>query len=89
MESCGFEIQDVEALRRHYARTCRLRHDRLTARRAEAIALVGPERYRMRVAHRAGVTVGFEYGPLHVCQTVDQAGRSRLLAAADARGFGP
>ena len=70
MESCGFEIQDVEALRRHYARTCRLWHDRLTARREDAIALVGPERYRMWVAYLAGVTVGFEYGPLHVFQTV-------------------
>jgi cyclopropane-fatty-acyl-phospholipid synthase len=70
MESCGFEIQDVEALRRHYARTCRVWHDRLTARREEAIALVGAERYRMWVAYLAGVTVGFEYGPLHVFQTV-------------------
>jgi cyclopropane-fatty-acyl-phospholipid synthase len=70
MESCGFEIQDVETLRRHYARTCRLWHDRLSARREEAIALVGPERYRMWVAYLAGVTVGFEYGPLHVFQTV-------------------
>jgi cyclopropane-fatty-acyl-phospholipid synthase len=70
MESCGFEIHDVEALRRHYARTCRLWHDRLAARREQAIALVGPERYRMWVAYLAGVTVGFEYGPLHVFQTV-------------------
>ena len=70
MESCGFEIHDVEALRRHYARTCRLWHDRLAARREQAIALVGPERYRMWLAYLAGVTVGFEYGPLHVFQTV-------------------
>jgi cyclopropane-fatty-acyl-phospholipid synthase len=70
MESCGFEVHDVEALRRHYARTCRLWHDRLAARRDQAIALVGPERYRMWVAYLAGVTVGFEYGPLHVFQTV-------------------
>jgi cyclopropane-fatty-acyl-phospholipid synthase len=70
MESCGFEIHDVEGLRRHYARTCRLWHDRLTARREQAIALVGPERYRMWVAYLAGVTIGFEYGPLHVFQTV-------------------
>ena len=70
MESCGFEIHDLEALRRHYARTCRLWHDRLAARREEAIALVGPERYRMWVAYLAGVTLGFEYGPLHVFQTV-------------------
>jgi cyclopropane-fatty-acyl-phospholipid synthase len=70
MESCGFEIHDVEALRRHYARTCRLWHDRLAARREEAIALVGPERCRMWLAYLAGVTVGFEHGPLHVFQTV-------------------
>jgi cyclopropane-fatty-acyl-phospholipid synthase len=70
MESCGFEIQDVEGLRRHYARTCRLWHDRLAARRETAIALVGAERYRMWVAYLAGVTMGFEHGPLHVFQTV-------------------
>jgi cyclopropane-fatty-acyl-phospholipid synthase len=70
MESCGFEIRDVEALRRHYARTCRLWHDRLAARREAAIALVGAERYRMWLAYLAGVTVGFEHGPLHVFQTV-------------------
>ncbi|MEE8225565.1 MAG: cyclopropane-fatty-acyl-phospholipid synthase family protein, partial [Kiloniellales bacterium] len=28
MESCGFEVYDVEGLRLHYARTCRLWHDR-------------------------------------------------------------
>jgi cyclopropane-fatty-acyl-phospholipid synthase len=70
MESCGFEVQDVEGLRRHYARTTRLWHDRLAARREAAIALVGPERYRMWLAYLAGVTVGFEHGPLHVFQTV-------------------
>ena len=90
MESCGFEIQDVEALRRHYARTCRLWHDRLTARREEAIALVGPERYRMWVAYLAGVTVGFEYGPAaRVPDRRDQAGRCPLAATADPRGSLP
>jgi cyclopropane-fatty-acyl-phospholipid synthase len=70
MESCGFEIHDVEGLRLHYARTCRLWHDRLAARREEALALVGPERYRMWIAYLAGVTGGFEHGPTHVFQTV-------------------
>jgi cyclopropane-fatty-acyl-phospholipid synthase len=70
MESCGFEIHDVEGLRLHYARTCRLWHDRLVARREEAIALVGPERYRMWIAYLAGVTGAFEQGPLHIFQTV-------------------
>jgi len=79
MESCGFEVQDVEGLRRHYARTCRLWHDRLLARRDAAIELVGPERYRMWIAYLAGVTVGFEHGPLHIFQTV----ATRQAAAAD------
>jgi cyclopropane-fatty-acyl-phospholipid synthase len=70
MESCGFEVHDVEGLRLHYGRTCRLWHDRLVARRDDAIALVGPERYRMWIAYLAGVTGAFDRGPLHVFQTV-------------------
>jgi cyclopropane-fatty-acyl-phospholipid synthase len=70
MESCGFEIHDVEGLRLHYGRTCRLWHDRLAARREEAVASVGPERYRMWIAYLAGVTGAFEQGPLHLFQAV-------------------
>lgn len=70
MESCGFEIHDVEGLRLHYARTLRLWHDRLVAGREEAIELVGPERYRMWIAYLAGVMGAFEQGPLHLFQTV-------------------
>jgi cyclopropane-fatty-acyl-phospholipid synthase len=70
MESAGFEVHDVEGLRRHYGRTCRLWHDRLTARREAAIELIGAERYRMWVAYLAGVTVGFEHGPMRIYQTV-------------------
>ena len=42
----------------------------LAARQDEAIRLIGPERYRMWLAYLAGVTVGFEHGPLRVFQTV-------------------
>ncbi len=70
MESSGFEVHDVEGLRLHYGRTCRLWHDRLVAHREEAIASVGPELYRMWVAYLAGVTGAFDRGPLHVFQTV-------------------
>lgn len=70
MESSGFEVHDVEGLRLHYGQTCRLWHDGLAARREEAIAHVGPERYRMWTAYLAGVTGGFERGPLHIFQTV-------------------
>jgi len=70
MESCGFEVHDVEGLRLHYARTLRLWHDRLVARREEAIELVGPELYRIWIAYLAGVTGGFAHGPQHLFQTV-------------------
>jgi cyclopropane-fatty-acyl-phospholipid synthase len=78
MESAGFEVHDVEGLRRHYARTCRLWHDRLVARREAALDLIGAERYRMWVAYLAGVTVGFEHGPMRIYQTV----ATKQIAAA-------
>jgi cyclopropane-fatty-acyl-phospholipid synthase len=85
MESCGFEVHDVEGLRRHYARTCRLWHDRLAARRTAAIDLIGAQRYRMWLAYLAGVTVGFEHGPMRVYQTVatKQLAASGLPATRD------
>jgi len=70
MESCGFEVQDVENLRLHYGRTCRLWHERLLSRQVEAVAQIGPEKTRMWLAYLAGVTGAFEQGPLRVYQTV-------------------
>lgn len=70
MESCGFEIHDVEAWREHYARTTRLWCQRLETRREQAIALVGEERYRMWVAYLAGVSFAFHDGSLRIFQTV-------------------
>lgn len=70
MESCGFEVHDVEGLRRHYARTCRLWYQRLLANRGAALENVGPERLRMWLAYLAGVAIGFERGPLRLFQVV-------------------
>ena len=70
MEDAGFEIHDVEGLRRHYARTCRLWYERLEAASAEAEHLVGVERTRMWRAYLAGVSVGFAQGPLRLFQVV-------------------
>lgn len=70
MESHGFEIHDVEGWREHYARTCRLWHQRLTANRAEAERLAGPERTRMWLAYLAGVSLSFADGSLRIFQTV-------------------
>jgi cyclopropane-fatty-acyl-phospholipid synthase len=43
----GFEVHDVEGWREHYARTCRLWHDRLLAHQAEAAQEAGALRARL------------------------------------------
>jgi cyclopropane-fatty-acyl-phospholipid synthase len=70
MEWAGFEVQDVEAWRMHYARTCQLWCERLTARKDEAIGYVGEEKYRIWVAYLAGVSLGFSRGSLRIYQTL-------------------
>ncbi|MDX1933127.1 MAG: cyclopropane-fatty-acyl-phospholipid synthase family protein [Capsulimonadales bacterium] len=68
MEAGGFEIQDVEGWRWHYGLTSRYWCQRLSARREEAVALVGEERYRMWVAYLAAVSFNFADGPLRLYQ---------------------
>jgi cyclopropane-fatty-acyl-phospholipid synthase len=70
MERAGFEVHDVEAWRMHYARTCQLWCERLTARKTEAIGYVGEEKYRIWVAYLAGVSLGFSRGSLRLYQTL-------------------
>lgn len=70
MERAGFEIQDVEAWRLHYARTCKLWCERLTENREQAIAFVGEDKYRIWVAYLAGVSLAFSRGTLRIFQTL-------------------
>jgi cyclopropane-fatty-acyl-phospholipid synthase len=70
MESHRFEVHDVEAWRPHYARTCELWCKRLTARRDEAIPLMGEEKYRLWVAYLAASSFGFQDGVIRIFQTV-------------------
>ncbi len=70
MERAGFEVQDVEAWRLHYARTCKLWCERLTAERERAIEHVGEEKYRIWVAYLAGVSLAFSRGTLRIFQTL-------------------
>ena len=70
MERAGFEVQDVEAWRTHYARTCKLWCERLTVERARAIDFVGEEKYRIWVAYLAGVSLAFSRGTLRIFQTL-------------------
>jgi cyclopropane-fatty-acyl-phospholipid synthase len=70
LEKSRFEVHDVEDWREHYALTTRLWCQRLSARREEAIALVGPERYRLWVAYLAGVSFAFLDGSARIYQVV-------------------
>ena len=70
METCGFELHDVEAWREHYALTCEHWCRRLIANKQQAIALVGLEKYNLWVAYLAGVAYGFASGSILIFQAV-------------------
>jgi cyclopropane-fatty-acyl-phospholipid synthase len=61
-EMAGFEVVDVENLRPHYARTCRLWEERLTARRDEALRLVDEATFRAWRIWLAASSLSFEDG---------------------------
>jgi cyclopropane-fatty-acyl-phospholipid synthase len=70
LEQTGFEVQDVESWREHYALTTRHWCRRLSANKERAIELVGPERYRLWVAYLAGAAGGFEAGSIKLFQVL-------------------
>jgi cyclopropane-fatty-acyl-phospholipid synthase len=70
MEQSGFEVNDVESWRDHYAITLRFWCKNLSANKERAIELVGEERYRLWVAYLAGGSVGFTAGSIKIFQVV-------------------
>jgi len=70
LEGNGFEVHDVENLREHYGRTCRLWADRLYARMDEAIAEVGAPKARLWLLYLTGCALAFERGTVQINQTV-------------------
>lgn len=70
LEAYGFEVHDVENLREHYARTCRLWAERLHARFDEAIAEVGEAKARLWLLYLTGCSLGFDGGSILIYQTV-------------------
>ncbi len=66
----GLEIADFEDLRPHYARTLALWLERLEAREREAIACVGPERYRIWRMFLGGMAYAVDVGWLSVGQII-------------------
>ena len=70
LERAGFEVQDVEGWRWHYAQTTRLWTERLYARRTEAEEMVGAPTVRIWLAYLAGCSLAFERGSARIFQTV-------------------
>jgi cyclopropane-fatty-acyl-phospholipid synthase len=69
----GLELWDAECLRPHYARTLWHWVDRLEARKAEALALVGQKKLRTWLIYMAGSAHAFSRGWISVFQLL--AGR--------------
>jgi cyclopropane-fatty-acyl-phospholipid synthase len=68
MERAGFEIQDVEALRRHYALTLRHWVRRLEANRDEALRHVDEPTFRVWRLYMAACALEFESGGTGIYQ---------------------
>ncbi len=67
-ENAGFEVLDVENLRRHYALTCRAWVDRLLANRDACLQVVDQATWRTWQLYLAGSSVAFEEGALGLHQ---------------------
>ena len=63
-------LYDVENLRTHYGKTCRLWYERLIAQSETAIQQVGYERYRMWLVYLAAGARTFDLGAMRIYQTV-------------------
>jgi len=70
LDAHGFLVADVENLREHYARTCRLWAERLHARFDEAIAEVGEPKARLWLLYLTGCSITFDRGSAQIFQTV-------------------
>ena len=68
LEEAGLEAVDVYSLREHYVWTVRPWLDTLQDNKAEAIALVGEEQYRVWLLYLAGAALAFEENRMGVHQ---------------------
>jgi len=85
-ERAGFEVLDVENLRRHYARTCRAWVDRLIAHREPCLKTVDPTTWRTWLLYLAGSAVAFDAGGLGLHQVL-LAKRGANAAAPTTRDY--
>lgn len=85
MERAGMEVLDVEGWRKHYELTTKLWHDRLIARKDEAIKLVGEDKYRIYVAYLAGCSIVFNRGSARLFQVLASKSVKRAPAVPNTR----
>jgi cyclopropane-fatty-acyl-phospholipid synthase len=80
LESAAFEVHDVEALRRHYARTCRAWVSNLEQSWEEAVRLTSAGRARVWRLYLAGSALAFEGRRVGVNQVLAvRPGRGTVL----------
>lgn len=77
LERGGFEVQDLEQLRPHYAKTLRHWVANLEASYEEAVRLVGATTARVWRAYLAGSSLGFGSNDLGVIQVLASRGNPR------------
>jgi len=70
LEKHEFDVHDVENLRDHYAKTCRIWAERLYARRQEAEAMIGEVKTHLWLIYLARSAIGFERGATAIFQTL-------------------
>ncbi|MFC4945456.1 class I SAM-dependent methyltransferase [Pseudonocardia sp. GCM10023141] len=82
LEAAGLEVVDVHSLREHYVWTVRPWLDTLQDNKAEAVALIGEEQFRVWLLYLAGAALAFEENRMGVHQVLmvrpDAEGRTEL-----------
>jgi cyclopropane-fatty-acyl-phospholipid synthase len=68
LASAGFEVVDVESLRRHYTRTCQEWSDRLEGNHDKAVDAAGERQVRIWQIYLAGCAFGFAQGWMNLYQ---------------------
>jgi cyclopropane-fatty-acyl-phospholipid synthase len=66
----GFEVADVESLRRHYAKTTALWAARLEAQKEKARSIAGEKRYRVWSIYLAGCAHAFAHNWINIYQVL-------------------
>ena len=76
MQEAGLEALDIENLRRHYAKTCRLWAERFELAAAKIERIAGNKRFRIWRVYLAGCAYAFEHDWVSIYQVVcTKAGR--------------